>query len=118
MSSTEPVCSTNQDELKEEIVEGKFEYEFSCLFDGALCFVHLFDTNDVSACERILHRPVRAEEITYSEATGNAFIEDAPFKYTFTKEPYKRTWTHAVTHTNTVGRSKATQTASDILSSL
>src|SRR6266702_1072104 len=34
--------------LNEEAVEGKYEYEFSLLVDGCLCFVHLYDTNDIS----------------------------------------------------------------------
>lgn len=125
LSSSEP-SSCEESVNHEEIVEGKFEYEFSCLFDGALCFVHLYDTSDVSACERVVHRPVRPNEITYSPTTGNGFVEDPPFKHTFTKQPYKRTWTTpidikaGVRHENTVARRQAKHvgTAEDILSSL
>ncbi len=95
----------------------KYEYEFSLCFDGCLCFVHLYDTSDVSACERVIHRPVKPEEITYS-ATGNGFVVDESFKYTFTKEPYKRTWKNEVVYENTIGRPQQKhQTAEDVLAS-
>jgi hypothetical protein len=73
----------------------------------------------VSACERVIHRPVKVEEITYSPTTGNGFIVDEEFKYTFTKEPYKRTWTNTVVHQNTVAKAVSKhQSAEDVLSSL
>jgi hypothetical protein len=71
--------------------EGKYEYEFSLLWDGHLYFVYLYDTSDVSACERLLHRPVKQDELSYSD-TGNGFVVDEEFRYTFKKNPYKRTY--------------------------
>ena len=73
--------------------DGKIEYEFTNLWEGCLYCIHLYDTSDVSACERILHRPVRPEEISYSD-TGNGFIVDEEFRYTFQKSPYRRTFTN------------------------
>lgn len=120
LSSSEPSSCES-----EEVIEGKFEYEFSLCFEGCLCFVHLYDTNDLSACERVIHRPVKAEEITYSPSTGNGFVGDDVFRYTFTKQPYKRTWTTyadiktGVEYENTVAKTqrKHKMTADDILSS-
>jgi hypothetical protein len=73
--------------------DGKVEYEFTNLWKGCLYCVHLYDTDDVSACERVLNRPVRREEISYSD-TGNGFIVDEEFKYTFQKSPFQRTFTN------------------------
>lgn len=73
--------------------DGKLEYEFTNLWEGCLYCVHLYDTDDVSACERVLNRPVKPEEISYSN-TGNGFILDDEFKYTFQKSPFQRTFTN------------------------
>lgn len=97
ISSMEPVSCEGWDQptvepspdTNVEVVEGRFEYEFTNLWDGCLYSVYLSDTSDVSACERVLNRPVTAEELSYSD-TGNGFVVDGEFKYTFHKSPYKR----------------------------
>jgi hypothetical protein len=74
----------------------KYEYEFSSTHDGRPSFAYLYDTSDVSACERITHRPVKHEDISYSD-TGNGFVVDGDGnKFTFTKQIFQRSWeTHA-----------------------
>lgn len=74
----------------------KYEYEFSCSVDGRCNFIHLVDTGDVSACERVTHRPIHPGDISYS-TTGNGFVTDCyGLKLTFTKQAYENSWeTHA-----------------------
>jgi hypothetical protein len=67
----------------------KYEYEFTNLWDGCLYSVYLYDTNDLSACERVLNRPVESSELSYSQC-GNGFVVDGEFKYTFCKNPFRR----------------------------
>lgn len=90
----------------------KYEYEFSNHDNGGGYFVCLWDTSDVSACERIVHRPLKPEDITYS-STGNGFVQDGDIRYTFTKSPYQRT----AILPNAL-RNKSRLSADDILSSL
>lgn len=100
-------------------MEGKFEYEFTNLWDGCLYSVYLYDTSDVSACERVLNRPVKAEEISYSD-TGNGFVVDGEFKYTFHKNPYKRLFAPPISVDAKLRRrqSISVRTADDIIASL
>jgi hypothetical protein len=70
----------------------KWEYEFSTCHDGRVMFIGMWDTSDVSACERLMHRPLKPEDITYSPETGNGFVVDCyDNKYTFKKSPIFRT---------------------------
>ena len=68
-----------------------WEYEFSTYSQGRVMFIGMWDKSDVSACERLLHRPIKSEEITYSE-TGNGFVVDEyGNRFTFQRKPYFRT---------------------------
>jgi hypothetical protein len=98
--SAEPVASQNTATgsvgnisllTKPEVGSGgentkEWEYEFSTCADGRAMFIGLWDTSDVSACERLMHRPMTADEIAYSKETGNGFCEDKyGNRYTFFK---------------------------------
>jgi hypothetical protein len=90
-TKTEPSPSTEPSSWSPSTVDEptKWEYEFSN-FDGAggyICI--LWDTNDVSACERVVHRPLTEADITYSQS-GNGFVNDGTLRYTFTKLIYQR----------------------------
>jgi len=69
----------------------------------------------------MVHRPLKPEDITYSE-TGNGFITDSlGLKLTFTKHPYERSWsTHADIKAGVkLEKSKVhTASAADILAEL
>lgn len=90
-SPTNPTLSTEPSSWSPSTDEGpvKYEYEFSNHDNYNGYFVCLWDTNDVSACERIVHRPLSAADITYSPS-GNGFVQDGDIRYTFTKSPYQR----------------------------
>ena len=111
----EPSSCTTQpsNPTSEETTE--YEYEFSCLYNGHLSFVGIFDSNDISACERLLHRPVDPSEITYS-STGNGFVKDEEFKFTFTKRPFERSVVEEEPRTSV--RLSRFQEAADILANL
>lgn len=99
----------------------KYEYEFTNLWDGCLYSVYLYDLTDVSACERVVNRVVTPEEITYSP-TGNGFIVDNEFKYTFTKNPYRRTFANPPQPSHEANLRRRTsikvRTADDVLASI
>ena len=70
----------------------KWEYEFSTYSQGRVMFIGMWDSSDVSACERLLHQPMKPGDITYSPETGNGFVVDEyGNKFTFKKKPYHRT---------------------------
>lgn len=118
-SSCENQNPSSSDLPVEEVVEGKFEYEFTNLWDGCLYSVYLYDTNDRSACERVVNRPVEVSEIIYSDS-GNGFITDGEFKYTFCKNPMKRIYSPPTSVEANIRRrtSIRVRTAEDIISSL
>jgi hypothetical protein len=70
---------------------------------------------------RVTHRPLKHEDISYSD-TGNGFIVDCyGLKMTFTKQPYVKSWeTYADIKAGVEyeKRSKKQQTAADILAGL
>ena len=71
----------------------EWEYEFSTCADGRVMFIHLWDRTDLSACERLMHRPIVETDITRSP-TGNAFVTDSyGNKYTFHRSPIERSYT-------------------------
>lgn len=75
------------------IEEQKYEYEFSFRYEGRPSFVTLWDTNDVSACQRAMCQNVEAQDIVISKETGNGFVRDSKGgTWTFHKEPYKSSW--------------------------
>lgn len=110
-STKEPLQETSPTEPV-SLDDGKLEYEFTNLWQGCLYCVHLYDTDDLSACERVLNRPVKPEELSYSN-TGNGFIVDDEFKFTFKKAPFQRTFTNIRVKEAPQGMS-----AEDILASL
>ena len=127
-----PVFARNTTKLTNDVIESggepikespEYEYEFSCTIDGHCSFIGLYDSNDVSACERITHRPVKAEEIAYSD-TGNGFINDNfGLSYTFTKQHFKRSWESyadikAGVKLEAKQQRRKTPTAADVLASL
>jgi hypothetical protein len=116
MSSMEQSLCTTTTLNPESDETTKHEYEFTFLYENHLSCVHLYDTSDVSACERVLHRPVKPEEITLSES-GNGFIVDGDFRFTFTKNPYKRTYIE-VKPTEKPKRRMEPQSAADVLAGL
>jgi hypothetical protein len=68
----------------------EYKYEFSFMWEGRLHFVHLWDTNDLSACQRVCCLPVQSHHVTYDDTTKNGFfIDDQLTAYAFKKEPYK-----------------------------
>jgi hypothetical protein len=84
--------NTNSGELS-SCEKETFEYEFSTTSHGQVMWMHLWDTNDKSACERILNRNLSGEQITYSQETGNGFVMDKwGNDFTFTKKPYKNSY--------------------------
>jgi hypothetical protein len=94
----------------------QYEYEFSNWHRGVLYFVHLWDTTDISACERVCHRPLTQADITYSES-GNGFVKDKyDLEYTFKKQVYKRSV--VLPDIKSGVRLEKGQTAADILASL
>jgi hypothetical protein len=111
----------------------QYEYEFSNYYGGVLHFVHLWDTTDISACERVCHRPLTQADITYSN-TGNGFVKDKyDLEYTFKKSPYERSWRHTEISAGTeletdsregearnrrITRASSSPTADNILASL
>jgi hypothetical protein len=114
-------CETTPTTGVPDVTLGYYEYEFSCSVDGRCSFIHLVDSDDVSACERVTHRPLKHEDISYS-GTGNGFIVDCyGLKMTFTKQPYVKSWeTYADIKAGVEyeKRSKKQQTAADILAGL
>jgi hypothetical protein len=99
----------------------KYEYEFSFRWpNGTPAFVHLWDTNDLSACQRASASHVT--EINYSQETGNGFFTVDDATWCFKKEPYERTWgPHNEVSAEGEAPERTTkkpQTADDILASL
>ncbi len=115
----EQVTISNDSEEPEE-----FEYEFSHQWEGRLYFVHLWDTNDRSALERVCGEPVPyPNTIRYSD-TGNGFYNDSyGFHWAFKKQPYKRSFvvadcTPLPQETHERRRTTNKPSADDILSTL
>src|SRR5215813_5926059 len=72
-----------------------YEYEFSLQTYGSIMFIHLWDTNDKSACERVTNRNLEGQDINYNPETGNGFIDDCFGNHlTFRKKVEKRSFTH------------------------
>ena len=58
-------------------------------------FIHIWDTDDKSACERVVNRNLSGAEISYSSDTGNGFITDKYGNdFTFKKSPIKSSFSH------------------------
>src|SRR5438105_585032 len=101
----------------------KFEYEFSFMWEGKPHFCTLWDTDDVSAAERVLCHPVKREDIQVSP-TGNHFVVDKDgTHWVFKKEPYNKSFVLPelkpdLSELTPTRRTKQPQTADDILASL
>jgi hypothetical protein len=76
------------DRIEKELT---FEYEFTIYVGGTPLFVSLWDTNDLSACQRACACNVTGDQITYSE-TGIGFFRVRDEDWCFKKQPYQRTW--------------------------
>jgi len=82
------------------------------------------DTNDLSACERVLCHPVKLEDLTFSDS-GNGFITDKDGqRWSFHKEPYNKSFTLPEIKLDpselkpVIRRGLPTKTAAEILDSL
>lgn len=62
-----------------------------CPVGGTPLFVTLWDTDDLSACQRACACNLSREQIVYSE-TGNGFFKVRDEDWCFRKEPYQRSW--------------------------
>lgn len=92
LASVDIAMKSTNDKPKDGGDVEKFEYEFSNCYHGRISFITLWDTTDLSACERLTHRPLKIEDIIYS-STGNGFVTDNyGLEYTFTKQPYKSSY--------------------------
>jgi hypothetical protein len=93
--------------------EGKMEYEFTCIAtDSKPMFIGLWDTDDLSACQRVAAQKFGRDEIVYDSETGIGFFNTVDgLRWCFKKKPVIR----AVGPFNQINEGK---TAEDILASL
>lgn len=73
--------------------DGKVEYEFTCIAtDSTPMFVGLWDTDDLSACQRVSACKMDRDEIVYDQSTGVGFFKTVDgLRWCFRKSPIQRT---------------------------
>ena len=100
-----------------------FEYEFTCIFtDSKPMFIGLWDTDDLSACQRVSAYNMDREEIVYNKESGIGFFSSPDgLRWCFKKQVFDRSigpFNNIVADDLDKPKTRAKETAEDIIAGL